>query len=176
MAAQPEATMTAQLIDGKAIAKEVRDEVAEKVQKRLAAGKSRPTLATVLVGDRVDSQTYVRSKRKACEELGMGSIAHQLSAEISQEDLVRLKKIYGLDRSMNFLIFNTQGKKLSSFAPGLVDTATSYNYQKQLLVHPDEAQVLALTRSHVFKVNLPAKPGPTPWPKVKTVNDKEMNI
>lgn len=44
--------MTAKLIDGKMIAQEVRDGVAAAVSKRIAAGKSKPTLATVLVGDR----------------------------------------------------------------------------------------------------------------------------
>ena len=51
--------MTAQLIDGKAIAQKVRDEVALAVAKRTAAGKMQPTLATVLVGDRPDSAAYV---------------------------------------------------------------------------------------------------------------------
>ena len=80
-------TMTAQIIDGKAIAQQVRDEVAAAVAKRLSDGKSRPTLATVLVGDRVDSATYVSAKQKACAELGMGSISKNLPADISQDEL-----------------------------------------------------------------------------------------
>ena len=84
--------MTAQLIDGKLIAQQVRDEVAAKVSERIAAGKSKPTLATVLVGDRVDSATYVASKQKACAELGMGSISHHLSGDISQQELEKLIK------------------------------------------------------------------------------------
>ena len=79
--------MTAQLIDGKAIAQCVRDEVAAEVAKRVAAGKSKPTLATVLVGDRPDSATYVASKGKACQELGMGSISQHLPADASQEQV-----------------------------------------------------------------------------------------
>ena len=84
--------MTAQLIDGKLIAQQVRDEVAKKVSERMAAGKSKPTLATVLVGDRVDSATYVASKQKACAELGMGSISHHLPGDISQQELEKLIK------------------------------------------------------------------------------------
>lgn len=82
--------MTAQLIDGKMIAQDLRNEVADKVAKRVAAGKSQPSLATVLVGGRVDSATYVRSKGKACEELGMGSVNHHLPENVSQEDLEKL--------------------------------------------------------------------------------------
>ncbi len=70
--------MTAQIIDGKLIAQQVRDEVAAKVAKRTAAGKPKPTLATVLVGDRPDSAAYVASKGKACQELGMGSVSEHL--------------------------------------------------------------------------------------------------
>ena len=64
--------MTAQIIDGKAIAQKVRDEVAAQVAKRSAAGKPQPTLATVLVGDRPDSAAYVASKGKACAGVGDG--------------------------------------------------------------------------------------------------------
>ncbi len=84
--------MTAQLIDGKLIAQKVREEVAAGVAQRIAAGKSRPGLATVLVGERVDSAAYVAAKQKACQELGMESFHYPLPASISQaelEDLVR---------------------------------------------------------------------------------------
>ena len=84
--------MTAQLIDGKAIAQKVRDEVAERVAKRIAAGKSQPTLATVLVGERPDSAAYVASKGKACQELGMGSISEHLPADATQEQVEALVK------------------------------------------------------------------------------------
>jgi len=87
--------MTAQLIDGKAIAQEVRQAVADAVAERAAAGKPQPTLATVLVGERVDSAAYVASKQKACAELGMGSISHALPADITQVELE------GLIRSLN---------------------------------------------------------------------------
>jgi 5,10-methylene-tetrahydrofolate dehydrogenase/methenyl tetrahydrofolate cyclohydrolase len=82
--------MTAQLIDGKAIAQKVRDEVKDKVAKRIAEGKSQPGLATVLVGERIDSATYVNMKQKACSELGMTSFHHPLPADISQADLEKL--------------------------------------------------------------------------------------
>lgn len=96
--------MTAQLIDGKQIGQQVRDSVAASVAKRLAAGKSKPTLATVLVGDRVDSAAYVSSKQKACAELGMGSISHQLSADISQDELEKLIKDLNADKAVNGIL------------------------------------------------------------------------
>lgn len=84
--------MTAQLIDGKMIAQRVRDEVAAEVTGRTAAGKRKPTLATVLVGDRPDSAAYVASKGKACQELGMGSISEHLPADATQEQVESLVK------------------------------------------------------------------------------------
>lgn len=96
--------MTAQLIDGKAIAQQVREQVAAEVARRTAAGKSRPTLATVLVGDRVDSATYVRAKRKACEELGMGSVHHHLPADVSQEELEKLIKSLNRSKKVNGIL------------------------------------------------------------------------
>ena len=96
--------MTAQIIDGKLIAQQVRDNVAASVAKRAAAGKSKPTLATVLVGDRVDSAAYVSSKQKACAELGMGSISHQLPAEISQDELEKLIRALNEDKAVNGIL------------------------------------------------------------------------
>jgi len=96
--------MTAQLIDGKVIAQQVRDEVKEKVAKRLAEGKSQPGLATVLVGERIDSATYVSMKQKACAELGMTSFHHPLPADVSQEDLEKLIKELNADPKVSGIL------------------------------------------------------------------------
>ena len=96
--------MTAQIIDGKMIAQQVREEVAAKVAARTQAGKQKPTLATVLVGDRPDSAAYVASKQKACAELGMGSISQHLPADISQEELEKLIKSLNDDRAVNGIL------------------------------------------------------------------------
>jgi 5,10-methylene-tetrahydrofolate dehydrogenase/methenyl tetrahydrofolate cyclohydrolase len=79
--------MTAQLIDGNAIAAKVRARVAEAVQTRLAAGKARPGLATVLVGENPASQVYVRNKRKACAEVGIESFGHELPKTATQAEV-----------------------------------------------------------------------------------------
>ncbi len=96
--------MTAQLINGKEIAQKVRDEVKEKVAKRLAEGKSQPGLATVLVGERVDSAAYVGMKQKACAELGMTSFHHPVPADVSQEDLEKLVKELNADPKVHGIL------------------------------------------------------------------------
>ena len=96
--------MTAQLIDGKAIGQKVREEVAAEVARRTAAGKAKPTLATVLVGDRPDSVAYVTSKGKACQELGMGSVSHHVPGDISQEDLEKLIKELNASKEVNGIL------------------------------------------------------------------------
>ena len=96
--------MTAQLIDGKAIAQKVRDEVAAEVTRRTAAGKPQPNLATVLVGDRTDSAAYVSAKGKACLELGMGSISEQLPADATQEQVEELVKRLNADPKVSGIL------------------------------------------------------------------------
>ncbi|MGK3125106.1 bifunctional methylenetetrahydrofolate dehydrogenase/methenyltetrahydrofolate cyclohydrolase FolD [Candidatus Pantoea formicae] len=82
--------MAAKIIDGKTIAQQVRLEVAEKVQQRLAAGKRAPGLAVVLVGENPASQIYVASKRRACDEVGFISRSYDLPATTSEADLLEL--------------------------------------------------------------------------------------
>ncbi len=79
--------MTARMIDGKAIGKAVRAEVAQEVERLVAQGV-RPGLAVVLVGEDPASQVYVRMKGRACEEAGMHSETIRLPADTTQEDLL----------------------------------------------------------------------------------------
>lgn len=88
--------MTAQIIDGKAVAAAVRNDVKEEVTKLRAKGLV-PGLATVLVGARPDSVSYVTSKRQACSELGIESYHNELPENISQEDLLALVKKLSVD-------------------------------------------------------------------------------
>ena len=82
--------MTAQIIDGKAIAAALRQEIKQRVEKRIADGKRPPGLAVILVGENPASQVYVGSKRKACEEVGFKSVAYDLPAETRKEQLIEL--------------------------------------------------------------------------------------
>jgi len=80
----------AQIIDGKAVGAAVRDEVRGEVEAFRARCGRAPGLATVLVGDDPASATYVRSKRKACAECGIESIAHELPAATTTHELLAL--------------------------------------------------------------------------------------
>ena len=82
--------MAAKIIDGKTIAQQVRSEVAQKVQARIAAGLRAPGLAVVLVGSNPASQIYVASKRKACEEVGFVSRSYDLPETTSEAELLEL--------------------------------------------------------------------------------------
>lgn len=86
--------MSAQIIDGKALAQELRAQITQKVA-QLAPG-ARPGLAVVLVGDDPASQIYVRHKIRACEEVGMRSIVHRHAAELGEAQL--LQQIEALNR------------------------------------------------------------------------------
>lgn len=82
--------MTARLIDGKRIAGEVKAEVRAEIDAALARGLRRPGLAVVMVGDNAASTIYVRNKRKACEESGVLSVAHDLPQSTSERELLTL--------------------------------------------------------------------------------------
>lgn len=82
--------MTAQIIDGKAIAAQIREEIRADVARMQQTYGKVPGLAAVLVGERKDSQTYVRMKKKACAEVGIASFGYDLPADIGQDELRRL--------------------------------------------------------------------------------------
>ncbi len=82
--------MSARVIDGKAVAAAVRQEVAAGVTEFQQEHGRVPGLATVLIGEDQASAVYVGSKHRACEEVGMRSIGHTLPAETTQEEAVEL--------------------------------------------------------------------------------------
>ena len=82
--------MSAQILDGKAIAADIRQDIKERVLQLTAAGQRPPGLAVVLVGENPASQVYVRNKRRSCEEVGFLSELHHLSAKISEQELLGL--------------------------------------------------------------------------------------
>ncbi len=82
--------MSAQLLDGKAIAAELRDTLRQRVTALTASGQRPPGLAVVLVGADPASQVYVRNKERACNEIGFHSERHNLAAETDQAALLTL--------------------------------------------------------------------------------------
>jgi methylenetetrahydrofolate dehydrogenase (NADP+) / methenyltetrahydrofolate cyclohydrolase len=82
--------MTAKIIDGKAIAQEIRNKLKAEIKHRYCARYPVPGLAVVLVGQDPASQVYVKNKRNACQECGMKSIAHDLPNDISEKALLSL--------------------------------------------------------------------------------------
>ncbi|WP_417761979.1 bifunctional methylenetetrahydrofolate dehydrogenase/methenyltetrahydrofolate cyclohydrolase FolD [Shewanella sp.] len=96
--------MTAQLIDGKAIAQSIRQLLKQKVTDRQAAGQHIPGLAVILVGSDPASQVYVGSKRKACEEVGFLSRSYDLPVETSEAELLTLIDTLNADRSIDGIL------------------------------------------------------------------------
>lgn len=82
--------MTARIIDGKAIAQDVTREVKSRIASRITSGNRAPGLAVIMLGADPASAVYVRNKRRACAEAGMISRSHDLDAETSESDLLRL--------------------------------------------------------------------------------------
>jgi methylenetetrahydrofolate dehydrogenase (NADP+)/methenyltetrahydrofolate cyclohydrolase len=82
--------MAATVIDGKAVAAEVRARVASEVGTLSGEIGRPPGLATVLVGDDPASAIYVRRKREACEEVGIRSFHHEPPGDVTQDDLLAL--------------------------------------------------------------------------------------
>ena len=95
--------MTGTKIDGLEVAKNVKQNVSEIVTK-LSEHGIKPCLATILVGENPASQTYVRNKHKACEEVGITTQDHQPSADITQEKLNALIDSLNNDTSVHGIL------------------------------------------------------------------------
>lgn len=82
--------MSAQILDGKAIAAELRESIRQEVDKQVGQGNSRPGLAVILVGEDPASQVYVRNKKIACEKAGFNDVSEVLPADTSEADVLAL--------------------------------------------------------------------------------------
>src|SRR5438132_12683438 len=82
--------MPAHIIDGKALAQAVRDQIAKDAAALLARTGIKPGLAAILVGDDPASHLYVKNKQKACEAVGIHVADHKLPASTSQDELLAL--------------------------------------------------------------------------------------
>jgi methylenetetrahydrofolate dehydrogenase (NADP+) / methenyltetrahydrofolate cyclohydrolase len=96
--------VAARVIDGKAVAASVRERVAVDVRAFEAEHGRAPLLVTVIVGDDPASEVYVRNKHRACEEAGMRSAHHGLSAETSESELLELVAELGADDDVDGIL------------------------------------------------------------------------
>jgi methylenetetrahydrofolate dehydrogenase (NADP+) / methenyltetrahydrofolate cyclohydrolase len=96
--------LAARVIDGKAVAAEVRVQIAAGVAEYAARAGRTPALATVLVGDDPASKIYVANKHRACEEAGMRSVSHELGGESSEAELLELVAGLGEDEDVDGIL------------------------------------------------------------------------
>jgi methylenetetrahydrofolate dehydrogenase (NADP+)/methenyltetrahydrofolate cyclohydrolase len=96
--------MTAIMIDGKQVANQIREEIKNRVAKRVTGGKRPPGLAVVLVGEDHASQVYVGNKRKACEKAGFYSESHDLPADTTEKILLKLIDKLNIDERIDGIL------------------------------------------------------------------------
>jgi methylenetetrahydrofolate dehydrogenase (NADP+)/methenyltetrahydrofolate cyclohydrolase len=99
--------MTAQILDGAAIAKSIRRELAGEIEQWRALDRRPPGLAVILVGNDPASEIYVKGKRRDCDEVGFHSIVQHLSANVTQEDLEDRVKALNDDPSIDGILVQT---------------------------------------------------------------------
>jgi methylenetetrahydrofolate dehydrogenase (NADP+)/methenyltetrahydrofolate cyclohydrolase len=96
--------MAARIIDGKGFAEQIKGRVRVATDALLSAGKRRPGLAVVMVGDSAASQVYVRNKRRSCEQTGIYSSAHDLPADTSEAELLSLVALLNADTAIDGIL------------------------------------------------------------------------
>ena len=146
--------VSAEIIDGKAVAARIRAEVAHEV----AEMSAKPGLATVLVGDDPASATYVRMKREDSAEVGIESFHHELGADVSAERLAGLIRDLNADARVNGILLQLplpghldQEEFISLIEPGKdVDGLTAVN--AGLLMHGREEALVPCTPAGVMEL------------------------
>jgi len=118
--------MSAQIIDGKAIAALIRQSVKLAVQRRLTAGGRPPGLAVIQVGNDPASQVYVANKRKSCQDVGFVSKAYDLPADTRQDTLLNLIDRLNDDAEIDGILVQLP-------VPPAIDTETIIER-----IHPDK--------------------------------------
>jgi len=96
--------LSAKIIDGEAVASRIREQVKAAVEEMAQKHGICPGLATVLVGDNLASQQYVRMKQNRCKKVGIESFGHTLAAEASQEEVVSLVRQLGEDTKVHGIL------------------------------------------------------------------------
>ena len=93
--------MSAKILDGKKLAAEIQQELAEEVAEFVGSGNAVPKLAAVLVGDDPASEVYVRNKQRACQQVAIESELYRLAGDVSQDDVLHLLTKLNQDESVH---------------------------------------------------------------------------
>jgi methylenetetrahydrofolate dehydrogenase (NADP+)/methenyltetrahydrofolate cyclohydrolase len=170
--------MPARILDGKLLAQTMRSEIAAEAERFYRQTGTRPGLAAVLVGDNPASHTYVRNKRKACQQTGLESWLYSLPAETAQSELLELIERLNQDPRVHGVLVQlplppqiqettimhavSPLKDVDGFGPenlGLLAEGnprhlpcTPHGIQQLLLrngIHPDGAHVVIVGRSNI---------------------------
>jgi 5,10-methylene-tetrahydrofolate dehydrogenase/methenyl tetrahydrofolate cyclohydrolase len=96
--------LTAQIIDGEAVASKIREKVKADVEEMVKTHGFPPGLATVLVGDNPASRQYIRMKQNRCKKVGIVSFGHTLSAETGQDEVEQLVRELGADPKVHGIL------------------------------------------------------------------------
>ena len=135
--------MAAKVIDGKEIAKEIREEIKARV-KGLAAKGVVPGLGVILVGEDPASVSYVTAKERACEEAGISSFERRLPASATEEELLEIVRAYNLDSRIHGILVQlplpghiNEKAVIAAISPEKdVDGFTPINIGRMLLEEP----------------------------------------
>jgi len=96
--------MSAKIIDGKGLAEKIKADIRIATDALAAAGKRRPGLAVVMVGDSAASEVYVRNKRRSCEQAGIVSSAHDLPSTTTESELLDLIHLLNTDSAIDGIL------------------------------------------------------------------------
>ncbi|MGQ9748970.1 bifunctional 5,10-methylenetetrahydrofolate dehydrogenase/5,10-methenyltetrahydrofolate cyclohydrolase [Desulfosoma sp.] len=137
--------MSAKLIKGAEVAKQIREELAQEVKHIKEKYGVEPGLVTILVGDNPASQSYVRAKQKAAHELGFYSVQDNQPADISEDNLLALIDKYNKDPKIDGILVQlplpkhiNENKVLYAIDPGKdVDAFHPFNVGKLMIGQPD---------------------------------------
>ena len=157
--------MTAQILDGKAVAAKERTKSAARADDFISKFGRAPGLAVVKVGEDPASAVYVRNKRKACEECGIASFAHDLPASTSREDLLTLIKALNADDRVDGILLQLPLPKGldSTEIMDTIDPAKDVDG-----FHPTNTGLLAQKR--------PGLRPCTPWGVIRLAQDYQLDL
>jgi len=150
----------AAIIDGRVLAKKIRDEVAAEVRGLKEKGMKAPKLAVILVGDDPASQGYVRNKEKAAAEVGMSSEVRRIPSSIKEKELIEIIRQMNADKETNGILVQlplpkgiSESRATAEVSPEKdVDGLTPENMG--LLIRGDETRLLPCTPQGIIEMIL----------------------